>query len=395
MTLKITTSLLAGAVALAIPMLATAQTGARTAGDASPAAPAAAAPYSPLATITESFDTIPGTDPNKCPTGWICSNVSASIGSTNWFQGNSGVFPAQAGPVTGYIGANFNSTTGNNTISNWLISPVMQFGTGSQLRFWARTTTAASFADRVEIRASTGGSSNGGTATSTGDFSILLGTINPSLAAGAGTCVVPAGAPNAGGFPNAWCEYLLTNANGIPTSGSGRIAFRYHVTSGGPTGANSDYIGIDTFSFVEGTPPQPITSAPVSGTTLALPQFTLGGNATTTTVTFTNPGASAGTVTCTAPAAPEFTAAPLVINVPASGSAATTISFSSAVAGPFTSALNCTGPNGEVFTFPLTGNAVAALVPGVPVPGLGDTARWLLLFGVLGLGAFAVRRRWA
>lgn len=393
MTLKITTSLLAGAITLALPMMATAQTGSRTAPGGSPETPAAVSPFAPLATITESFDVVPGTDPNKCPAGWICSNVSATLGSTNWFQGNPAVFAAQAG--AGYIGANFNNTTGTNTISNWLITPVMQFGAGSELRFWARTTTTINYADRLEIRASTGGSSNGGTPTSTGDFSILLGTINPSEVTATGTCGVPAGAPNAGGFPNVWCEYLLTNANGIPNSGSGRIAFRYFVNNGGPTGANSNYIGIDTFSFVEGALPLPITSAPVSGTTLTLPQFTLGGTATTATVTFTNPEASIGTVTCVAPGAPEFTVAPLVINVPATGSAAATISFSSAVVGAFSSALNCTGPNGEVFSFPLVGNAIAGAAPSQPVPALGDTARWLLLFGVLGLGAFAARRRWA
>ena len=395
MTLKITTSLLAGAITLALPMMATAQTGSRTAPGASPDAPAAVSPFAPLATITESFDTLGGVSPNQCPTGWICSNVSSPLGTTNWFQGNDVVFPAQAGPVTGYIATNFNNTTGTNTISNWLITPVMQFGAGSELRFWARTTTTINYADRLEIRASTGGSSNGGTPTSTGDFSILLGTINPSEVTATGTCGVPAGAPDAGGFPNVWCEYLLTNANGIPTSGSGRIAFRYYVTNGGPSGANSNYIGIDTFSFVEGALPLPITSAPVSGTTLTLPQFAVGGAATTATVTFTNPEASIGTVTCVAPAAPEFTVAPLVINVPATGSMATTISFSSAVVGAFNSTLNCTGPNGEVFSFPLVGNAVAGFVPSQPVPAFGDTARWLLLFGVLGLGAFAARRRWA
>ena len=63
--------------------------------------------------------------------------------------------------------------------------------------------------------------------------------------------------------------------------------------------------------------------------------------------------------------------------------------------GAFNSALNCTGPNGEVFSFPLVGNAVAGFVPGQPVPAFGDTGRWLLLLGVLGLGAFATRRRWA
>lgn len=390
MTSKFTTSMLAGAIALALPMMAAAQTGARTASDAAPEAPAAVAPYAPLATIAESFDTLGGTSPNQCPTGWICSNVSLPLGITNWFQGNDAVFPAQAGPTTGYIGTNFNNTTGANTISNWLITPVMQFGNGSELRFWARTTTSTTYADRLEIRASTGGSDNGGTPTSTGDFSILLGTINPSLSNAVGTCGVPAGAPNAGGFPNVWCEYLLTNADGIPTSGSGRIAFRYHVTSGGPSGSNSNYMGIDTFSFVEGS--SPITSTPASGNTIAFPPYTVGTAALTSTITFTNPNGSDGTVTCTAPTPTSFTASPLVITVPANGTATTTVSFSSTSGGSFNGTLNCSGGNGEQFSFSLTAAAAAS---HAPVPAFGDGARWMLLLGVLGLGAFALRQRWS
>jgi hypothetical protein len=389
MTSKFTTSLLAGAIALALPLMAAAQTGARTTPDATPDSPSAVAPYAPLATITESFDALGGTSPNQCPTGWICSNVSSPLGVTNWFQQSaSPPFPAQAG--TGYIAANFNNTSGAGTISNWLITPVMQFGTGAELRFWARTTTSATYPDRVEIRASTGGSSNGGTSSSTGDFSILLGTINPGLAAGGGTCGVPAGAPGAGGFPNAWCEYRLTNADGIPTSGSGRIAFRYYITDGGPSGSNSDYMGIDTFSFVEGS--SPITSVPASGNTIAFPSYTVGTAALTSTITFSNPNGSDGTVTCTAPTPTSFTASPLVITVPANGTATTTVSFSSTSGGSFNGTLNCLGGNGEEFSFPLT--AVAA-APGVPVPAFGDGARWMLLLGVLGLGAFALRQRWS
>src|SRR6185503_17575667 len=55
--------------------------------------------------------------------GWVQTNHSTVVGTTNWFQGNSDVFPAQAGAPTSYIGANFNNTTGTNTISNWLLTP--------------------------------------------------------------------------------------------------------------------------------------------------------------------------------------------------------------------------------------------------------------------------------
>ena len=59
----------------------------------------------------------------------------------------------------------------------------------------------------------------------------------------------------------------------------GRLAFRYFVENGGPTGANSDYIGIDTFQFNDtgpcggvtptpGTPSPTATGTPCAGTVL-------------------------------------------------------------------------------------------------------------------------------
>ncbi len=304
--------LLATAVALSLPAASMAQNTSRSGGVPGTGTPAADSPFSPNATITEGFDTVAGTPP--CPTGWVCTNSSTPAGTTNWFQGNDTVFPAQAGATTAYIGTNFNNVTGNNTISNWLISPIVQFGSGSELRFWSRTVDTVNFADRLEIRASTGGTSTGGTNVSTGDFSILLGTINSGLSVATGTCASPAGPPNAGGYPNVWCEYLLTTTEGIPLSGSGRIAFRYFVTSGGPSGANSDYIGIDTFSFVEGSSNvAPIFGyAPASpgGTVAFAGGTTIGSIGTgTITVSVATPGVGTGatsttTTTCTAPTAP-------------------------------------------------------------------------------------------
>lgn len=261
--------------ALLIPAIAPAQS-ARPGSTLGGPAPVAVSPFLPEATITEGFDVVTGTPP--CVAGWTCTNASAPLGTTNWFQGNSGVFPAQGGAPTSYIGANFNNTSGGTgTISNWLISPVVQFGNGAELSFWTRTVTGASYPDRLEIRASTGGTATGGTATSTGDFSILLGTVNPGLAAGAGACAAPAGPPGAGGYPNNWCEIRLTNAQGIPTTGSGRIAFRYFVTGAGPTGTNSDYIGIDTFSFVEGVTVAPLAAPSMNIWGLGLLTLLLGG----------------------------------------------------------------------------------------------------------------------
>jgi hypothetical protein len=188
------------------------------------------------------------------------------------------VFDAQSGPANSYAAMNFNSTAGDNTISTWLVTPQVQFRNGAELRFWSRTTTpgATTFPDRLEIRLSTAGAStNVGTGpTGIGDFTTVLGTINPNLVT-TPSCVTPAAAPGTGGYPNTWCEFRLTNANGIPTSGSGRIAFRYFVTNGGPSGVNSDFIGIDTFSYEDGV--QPIAANTLSPWALGALALVLGG----------------------------------------------------------------------------------------------------------------------
>jgi len=618
-----TSRLLAMTLAMSLPALAAAQNIARPGYVADHSAPAATSAFAPTATITESFDSVTGAPP--CPAGWTCTNNSSPLGTSNWFQGNPAVFPAQAGATNAYIGANFNNTVGAATISNWLISPVVQFGNGSQLRFWARVPTPVNFADRLEIRASTGGTNTGGTNTSTGDFSILLGTINPSLVTGSGACASPAAAPGAGAFPDAWCEFLITNTQGIPATGSGRIAFRYFVTDGGPDGANSSYVGIDTFSFVEGvaggtapifayTPPSgsslpftggttigstgtatitvavgtpgsgtgatatttttctaptgpfsgfgqtvtaegsgaisgapltgtctlgaapatqtltcsenrggtptavtytldcpagtvgataptfsyspaagstvsftggttvgstanasitatvatpgsgtgaaatttmtctaptgafsgfgqtvtaegtgaisgspltgtclvgaapvtqtltcsenrggtptpvtfnlecpagsvvtPLTSTPISGSTVTLPTQTMGGAATTTTISFQNPGKGAATVTCTAPTATEFTVSPLTIPVPGGGTGSTTVTFNSLAVGTFTGVLNCTA-GAQTFTFNLSGTTGTAGGASIAIPVGGTIAGTLLVLMTLALG---------
>ncbi|GMU42765.1 MAG: choice-of-anchor J domain-containing protein [Xanthomonadales bacterium] len=297
-TLRYTTaSLLASA--LLLPLAAGAQTGARVpaeAGPKGPVTPLQISPFAPNATLTESFDVLGGVSPNQCPTGWTCDNNSVAGGSSSWFQGNSGVFPAQAGPATGYIAANFNNTTGTNTISNWLISPQVNFTSTAGLRFWTRTASGT-FPDRLEVRISTNGASvNVGTLpTDVGDFTTVVTTINPSLMAGAGACP-----PAAGAYPTTYCEIVLTNANGIPTSGSGRIAFRYFVTNGGPGGSNSDYIGIDTFSYNDAVLPPP--TSPLQNFDGVTPPAQPGGWTATSSTSANWATATPGTPTAQSPA---------------------------------------------------------------------------------------------
>ena len=307
------------------------------------------------------------------------------------------MFAAQAGADTSYIGANFNNAVGSVTISNWLISPVVQFGTGSQLRFWSRVNTGPIvYPDRLEIRASTGGTSTGGSSTTTGDFSVLLGTINPTSTAATGTCAVPAAAPNAGGYPDAWCEYLLTNAEGIPTTGSGRIAFRYFVANGGSTGANSDYIGIDTFSFVEGTVGSPsafvaTTPSNTPATPIVLTR-TLPTTTSNSVLTFNVTGAP-GALTCTT-SSPGYSVAPSPLNLVVGTPGTVTVTHTGSTAGTFAGVVTCTGPAGSTggpFTYNFS-TVVNSAVVLIPTQALNLWGALALLAGLGLFGAFAVRR---
>lgn len=158
--------------------------------------------------------------------GWVQTNNSAPLGTTGWFQGNSAVFPSQAGAPTAYIGANFNNTSGAGTIDNWLITPVLPLNTLSEFSFFSRSPTGSTFPDRIQVRMNVTN-----TGTNTADFTVLLADINPVTTAG-------------------WTQTVINSFPGAPASG--RLAFRYFVTNGGPDGANSDYIGIDSVLAVQG-----------------------------------------------------------------------------------------------------------------------------------------------
>lgn len=183
------------------------------------------------------------------PAGWAQQNLSSTVGLTNWFQGNTAVFPANT--PAGYIATNFNNTTGTGTISNWLFAPNVTLRNGDRFTFYTRTTTGT-FPDRMQVRMSTNGASvnAGANSTSVGDFTTLLLDINPTY--------------TTSGYPTAWTQFSIT-LSGLPAGGvSGRIAFRYFVENGGPTGSNSDYIGIDDVVYnttVPGAPPTTCTGS--------------------------------------------------------------------------------------------------------------------------------------
>ncbi|MEZ5466336.1 MAG: IPTL-CTERM sorting domain-containing protein [Lysobacterales bacterium] len=246
-------------------------------------------PAAPNATLVEGFE---GAFP---PAGWIVRNQSTTIGTnTNcWNQFTGGTpWVAQAG--TGHAGANFNCTTGANTISGWLItSQITGLANGDQVTFWTRKASPDSFPDRLELRLcldttpdSCGlAGSTGATSTDVGSFTTVVLTVNPTLVTGV--------------YPTTYTQFSAT-LSGLPAGpNNGRLAFRYFVTNGGPSGSSSDLISIDSVSVA--TPATADLS--ISKTDGAI--SVNAGTSTVYTVAASNAGPSAatGTVADTFPAA--------------------------------------------------------------------------------------------
>lgn len=166
--------------------------------------------------------------------GWTFVNVSDNVaGATNpdFFQGVDANFPSFEG-TDSYLSVNFNSTAGT-VIDNWAILPTMSLINGDTFTFYTRTATASNFPDALQVRVSLDGdASTLPTSTDVGSFTTLALDINPDL--------------TIGGYPEDW-ELQTVTIEGADTATDIRIAFRYYIpTSAGPTGNNSNLIGIDS-----------------------------------------------------------------------------------------------------------------------------------------------------
>lgn len=167
--------------------------------------------------INEGFDSVAG----LAAAGWIRTNQSSPTGSTGWYQGNAGVFPAQAGAANSYIGANFNNATAGGSIANWLITPVFDTSANGFLSFYTRTDELLGiFGDSLEVRFNSTGS------TVLADFTTVL-SVNGSQAVD--------------GYPDGWTEFT-TNWAGTGSATQGRYAFVYRVSDSN----NANTIGIDS-----------------------------------------------------------------------------------------------------------------------------------------------------
>jgi len=195
------------------------------------------APKVSAQSFTENFDDL------TLLSDWFVANNSDSP-DVSWFRGAPSIFIAQSGHDSSYVGANWQSslgTLGTETLSNWFITPNRIFNNGDVISFYTRTTVnPATYPDRLQLRLSTNGTSTnvGVGSAAVGDFTTLLLDINPTL--------------TTTGYPGAWQQYTVT-ISGLTGATSGRAAFRYFVTNGGPAGSASNYIGVDTYSYTSNT----------------------------------------------------------------------------------------------------------------------------------------------
>ncbi len=179
-------------------------------------------------------------------TGWTVQNNSVPTSTTTWFQGSAANFNAYNGSPDDYYAVNFNSTTGNGDISNWLISPTVTIYDGAVVQFATRTIGPVGFPDRLQLRMSQTAAYTIPTGTaSTGSFTDLLLDINPNQS------TVTASSVNNGtvnGFPTSWTVYSVQIA-GVTGTVTGRFALRYLVSDSGPQGNNGNFVGVDAFRY--------------------------------------------------------------------------------------------------------------------------------------------------
>jgi hypothetical protein len=154
--------------------------------------------------------------------GWAQVNNSVPPGSA-WFQGNAGIFPAQAGAADSYAAANFLSAGGSGgTVDNWLITPELSLSGATVLSFYTRHDATAGFNDVLEVRFSSG------SGLDPAGFTTVLTTLGGTSA-----------------YPTEWEQFSAM----LDASGTGRFAFRYVGEAD-----TLNYVGLDTVSVVTAVP---------------------------------------------------------------------------------------------------------------------------------------------
>lgn len=216
--------------------------------------------------LQENFDALG--DPITLPTGWTMTNQSNPLGTATWFRGNPAALTSYNGPADSYIAVNYQSGAGVSNLSNWLMAPSRTVQNGDEVSFYTRVP-GSQYPDRMELRMSTLGDSsvNPSGSTGLGSFTTLCASVNQNL--------------TAGGYPTTWTKITYVVA-GLSGQVACKFALRYNVTGGG-TGNNSDYVGVDAFQIK-----RPVLND-LSLDSVTVPAIILAGN-TTFNGTVTNQG---------------------------------------------------------------------------------------------------------
>jgi hypothetical protein len=150
--------------------------------------------------------------------GWLAGNLgTGGAEADTWFQGNTGVFDAQAGAADSYVASNYLSAGFGGDIDNWLVTPLISALTGSVITFSTRTAGGLP-GDNLELLYN-----NVGNGDLVANF-VSLGVISSA------------------DYPTDWQAFNFTYDG---ANADVRFAFRYTVTD---TSVNGDYIGIDSLS---------------------------------------------------------------------------------------------------------------------------------------------------
>lgn len=207
----------------------------------------ASATATPLA-VDEGFKLVDVPNAGIYANGWIRQNNSEQpLGWGAWGNGWHGAtlryYAAYDAPATSFILAMGDSEVPESgTVSVWLLSPPIAFSDAFSLSFQTRSFADPALppgADRLQVRLCANGACTdlGSSAEDVGDFETVLLDINAD--------------EQDDGFPLEWTEYTLGSGGVVPTSGVGRVAFRYYVrqtpghTAAGRLGLDRVVIGAE------------------------------------------------------------------------------------------------------------------------------------------------------
>ena len=215
-------------------------------------------PPIPDQSFTEEFDTVS----SALSRGWKLVNASDPLGSNIWQQGgtiNPWFAPYSSnGTYAGFIGADYTSTSAAaGTISNWLISPVINMQNGDKIIFYTRGLQYPGFDPLT-------GQPNGDSTDYGNSLQVLINGANDGTAVGKGletgsftpvfqinpTYISSHSKPalfSALAYPAQWTRFEAT-VFGLSNPVKGRFAFRYLVEGGGFNGLGSG-VAIDKVQY--------------------------------------------------------------------------------------------------------------------------------------------------